>query len=507
MTGAAVTGAAASGAAGGGEAAGGGSSKMARLSCSRILQLTPLPSRVYSRQKRPSACSPKQCSVKRGIMFRCRNIWPMATPRRSTASMQSSRLSVTVLVATPNCCPCASRATSRSYTPWLFFVLCCTVTVTCAFRYDETSRCRFPLALSKTRSIGENPEAEPAEPQKPSVGSLIRSPRPPCDGTPRDRSAFSVSASWTRCIAPSWRRGNLDVTNQKRSSCWVRCWFWLVCLILPNRMAPAINAAQWPQLIGARGDRRAVRMERLRLLNQAFSEGLITDDEYREHKRVVLCGVDSRASKDPAEPCRSGSGDAKEQLTLEDFDRAVQMCMQSLLELVSQLATVCAQSASAGHAPLVQAAAAPHPRERCAPRRQRQADSRRNRIRPGPFPPGTMRRVDGRAPARGFAFDMQGQHARGGKPVHQRHLELDHLQVRASPREHLRASLEQPLARLLGRSTPRCFGTRALRRSPQPRSLHGSPPQATSVHWRRERRPRRRLALGWRRNGPREEWR
>ena len=187
---------------------------------------------------------------------------------------------------------------------------------------------------------------------------------------------------------------------------------------------------------------RAVAMERLRLLNQAFSEGLITDDEYREHKRVVLCGVDSRASKDPAEPCRSGSGDAKEQLTLEDFDRAVQMCMQSLLELVSQLATVCAQSASAGHAPLVQAAAAPHPREqRCAPRRQRQADSRRNRIRPGPFPPGAMRCVDGRAPARGFAFDKQGQPARGGKPVHQRHLELDHLQVRASSREHLCATL------------------------------------------------------------------
>ena len=174
-------------------------------------------------------------------------------------------------------------------------------------------------------------------------------------------------------------------------------------------------------------------MERLRLLNQAFSEGLITEDEYREHKRVVLCGVDGRASKDPAERCRSGSGDAKEQLTLEDFDRAVQMCMQSLLELVSQLAAVCGQSASAGHAPLAQAAAAPHPRGRCAPRRQRQADSRRDRIRPGPFPPGVMRRVDGRAPARGFAFDMQGQHARGGKPVHQRHLELDDLQVRASP--------------------------------------------------------------------------
>jgi len=266
---------------------------------------------------------------------------------------------------------------------------------------------------------------------------------------------------------------------------------------------------------------RAVAMERLRLLNQAFSEGLITDDEYREHKRLVLGGVDGRASKDPAEPCRSGSCDAKEQLTLEDFDRAVQMCMQSLLELVSQLATVCAQSASAGHAPLVQAAAAPHPRERCAPRRQRQADSRRNRIRPGPFPPGAMRRVDGRAPARGFAFDMQGQHARGGKPVHQRHLELDHLQVRASPREHSHglqlgrrffgptvkscARALHNLARLLGRSTPRCFGTQAFRRSPQPRSLHGSPPQATSVHWRRERRPRRRLALGWRRNGPKEE--
>ena len=77
-------------------------------------------------------------------------------------------------------------------------MLCCTVTVTCAFRYDETSRCRFPLALSKTRSMGENPEAEPAEPQKPSVGSLIRSPKPPCDGPP---STLSVSTSRPRFIA------------------------------------------------------------------------------------------------------------------------------------------------------------------------------------------------------------------------------------------------------------------------------------------------------------------
>lgn len=175
-------------------------------------------------------------------------------------------------------------------------------------------------------------------------------------------------------------------------------------------------------------------MERLRLLSQAFSEGLITENEYREHKRVVLCGVDSQTSKDPAERCRTGSGDAKEQLTLDDFDRAVQMCMQSLLELVSQLAAICGQSASAGHAPLAhQAAAAPQLRGRCAPRRQRQADSRRNRTRPGLFPPDAMRRVDRRAPARGFAFDMQGQHARGGKPVNQRHLELDDLQAHASP--------------------------------------------------------------------------
>ena len=184
-------------------------------------------------------------------------------------------------------------------------------------------------------------------------------------------------------------------------------------------------------------------MERLRLLNEAFSEGLITADEYREHKRVVLCGGDSRAGKDPAEPCQSGSGDAKEQLTLEDFDRAVQMCMRSLLELVSQLATVCAQSASAEHAPsLVQAAAAPHPRERCVARRHRQADSRRNRIRPGPFPhAGALCHVDGRVSARGFAFDKQGHPAHGGKSMHQRHLELDHLQVRASPRERFCASL------------------------------------------------------------------
>ena len=196
-------------------------------------------------------------------------------------------------------------------------------------------------------------------------------------------------------------------------------------------------------------------MERLRLLNQAFSEGLITDDEYRDHKRAVLCGVDSRAGKDTADqPWRAASGpsDTKEHLTLEDFDSAVQMCIRSLLELVSQLAAVCAQSTSAEHAPPVPAAAVPHPRERCAPRRHRQADSRRCRIRPGPFPQtGAMRPIDGKVPSRGFAFDKQGQPAHGGKLVQERQLELDHMQVRASPCERLCVTIaDHSPARLAG---------------------------------------------------------
>ena len=48
---------------------------------------------------------------------------------------------------------------------------------------------------------------------------------------------------------------------------------------------------QWARAANGPGRVRTAAMEQLRILLQAFDEGLITASEYKEHKQIVLCGV------------------------------------------------------------------------------------------------------------------------------------------------------------------------------------------------------------------------
>ena len=56
-----------------------------------------------------------------------------------------------------------------------------------------------------------------------------------------------------------------------------------------GQSARADGAANGP------GRVRTAAMEQLRILLQAFDEGLITASEYKEHKQIVLCGVSQPA--------------------------------------------------------------------------------------------------------------------------------------------------------------------------------------------------------------------
>ena len=92
-------------------------------------------------------------------------------------------------------------------------------------------------------------------------------------------------------------------------------------------------------------------MEQLRILLQAFDEGLITASEYKEHKQIVLCGV-SRPARSAASSCQSA---AEETITVQAVDRAVEECVRSLLHLVHRLAVACARHTRAEHTALVMA--------------------------------------------------------------------------------------------------------------------------------------------------------
>lgn len=206
-----------------------------------------------------------------------------------------------------------------------------------------------------------------------------------------------------------------------------------------------------------RGRVRTAAMEQLRILLQAFDEGLITASEYKEHKQIVLCGVSQPAM--PAEQAAASASQscAEEPITIEAFDRAVERCMRSLLLLVHRLALACARHSRAEHTASVMASSrvgGDGTRElvrRHWPRQKGASCGLRGRA----SQTGATHPVGGSDQPRVFIFDKLGQPTHGGKSVQQRHQELDAIQARSRlPVAALPRARAPPPCRSPGQSRP-----------------------------------------------------
>ena len=228
----------------------------------------------------------------------------------------------------------------------------------------------------------------------------------------------------------------------------------------------------WPDAVDHTGMWVSPAIERLRFLNEAVYEGLISAHEFEEHKRSVFHAIPALhdAMRGPAVP------DGGVPRTPKEYELALQRCIHSLVVLVRRL--------------LVSTVANPNGRSDAATSISESSIARGAHF--GPDADASFVRAESHSSddwddydRPGFAFDRLGDRPRGGSSMQNRRLELDPLHVNVSglwPAEAVAANA-QP------RREARQRGAREAGSRP---SFHGMPPlprPAGRVYVRASRNP------------------
>lgn len=200
-------------------------------------------------------------------------------------------------------------------------------------------------------------------------------------------------------------------------------------------------------------------IERLRFLNDAFDEGLISTHDFEEHKRSVLRAIP--ALYDAAMHC-PGLPEGQTPQTPKEYELALQSCIHALVVLVRRL--------------LVNTVKDPNGRSDAATSISEASVARDARF--GPDADASFGRAESRASddsenydRRAFAFDRLGVRPRGGCSMQNRRLELDPLHVDVSglwPAEAAAASARREPGQRDAHEAGRPFSLRGATPLPRP---------------------------------------